>query len=133
MKTTTNILYILLIFIALTACVKKENHTNLTVEKWHLVEQLLDPGDGSGVFVPVESEKIIELSSDSSFLSNGSMCSMTSASNEPSTGFYSSTEFIPDNCSNQGMLTILYEINDDEMILRYQCFEACAQKYTKIN
>ena len=37
------------------------------IGKWKLIEQLADPGDGSGTFQPIESDIVIE------FFSNGNV------------------------------------------------------------
>jgi hypothetical protein len=42
----------------LSAC-NTENQNEGLVSKWHLIEQLMDPGDGSGTFQPVTSDKTI--------------------------------------------------------------------------
>ena len=53
------------------------------VNKWQLIEMLADPGDGSGGFEPVTSNKVIEFWDDGTITSNGSICTMSSSTNAP--------------------------------------------------
>ena len=75
---------------------------NKLTGKWKLVEALADPGDGSGTFQPVESEKTIEFRNDGTLIvSNGFLCPGASQS-VPATGTYSVREatISPQNCES---------------------------------
>ena len=57
---TSNMRYLILFFAigaSLQACTEEE--TDDLRNKWKLIEVLADPGDGSGTFQPVESDKTI--------------------------------------------------------------------------
>jgi Lipocalin-like domain len=101
------------------------------VGEWKLVEELMDPGDGSGTFQPVSSTKKIEFFDDGTFEANGEMCSMTNQSGTNHDGVYSTSTGIlnPDNCASTQPLNITYTLSADTLILNYPCFEGCAQKY----
>jgi hypothetical protein len=55
-------------------------------DKYYLIEVLLDLGDGSGIFEPVESEKFIELHQDGTVTSNGEICGFGVESNSATAG-----------------------------------------------
>ncbi len=107
---------------------------------WKLIEQLSDPGDGSGVFVPVNSNKTIEFKEDFTVYSNSTLCYMDSNSSDQSTGAFFAMEdttsiegtILPDNCEFSEA-QVLYKIESNNLILYYLCIEPCAQKYVKIN
>lgn len=125
-----NFILILLLIGTLNACSKEEAEST---DKWKLTEQLMDPGDGSGVFIAVVSDRTIEFFEDSTIVSNGNLCNLDISANQETTGTYSETDgyIYPDDC----MLIdfkISYEISGDELILSYFCIEPCRHKYLKI-
>jgi hypothetical protein len=126
-----NLILIVLIIGTLNACSKKESEST---NKWRLIEQLSDPGDGSGVFMPVVSDRTIEFFDDSTIVSNGNLCSLDIGSNQETTGTYSETDgyIYPDGCMEVDF-KISYEISGDELILSYFCIEPCRHKYLKID
>lgn len=105
--------------------------TNGLAGKWKLNEILMDPGDGSGTFSTVNSNKIIEFDNNGNVSSNGSLCDMSIETNISSTGTYSETDSTlkSDNCQSS---TIRYELNHNILIIIYPCFESCKAKYIKI-
>lgn len=122
----------------LLSCSKKECGfgNNCPIGEWVLIEQLVDPGDGSGVFMPVESDKTIQFKKNGSLSSNGEMCAMSGSSDESSNGTWSAddnTLTIEDCFGSLGELHITFELFGEFLILHYPCFEGCAQKYEKIN
>ena len=98
-----------------------------------MAEILSDPGDGSGTFQPVSSTKIIEFYDDGTLYSNGSICTISTDSNENFYGTYSSQDLTLSStqCQQQVFLTS-YEMTQTTLIIYYPCIEACAEKYTKI-
>ena len=103
------------------------------VSKWLLTEQLADPGDGSGVFMPVTSQKEIEFFEDGSFNSNGSLCVMDIYTTDPSSGTYDDNTMIIDvNGCTVSNFPRTYEILADTLILNYPCIEACREKFIRI-
>ena len=103
------------------------------VGEWLLVEELMDPGDGSGTFQPVVSDKEIEFLGNGTFEANGDMCSMTNQSGTAHSGVYdTATEtFSPDNCISAAPMAYRYSVTGDVLILSYPCFESCQQKYVR--
>lgn len=95
---------------------------------WKLTEVLADPGDGSGTFQPVSSNKKIVFTSDSKVTSNGSVCDMSIESNSSTTASYSEATHTID-CQNR---PVQYELNGNTLILSYFCIEGCQAKYIKV-
>ena len=126
-----NLFYLIIGTTLLISC-KKENTNNqeTTVSKWKLVEQLMDPGDGSGVFTPVISNKIITFYDDDTFTSNGDVCSLNTETENESNGKYLETEgaLSIKNCN----LHLSVQIEEPYMIISYPCIEGCSHKYEKI-
>ena len=119
----------------LTAC-NKGPHTvdNGIVGEWKLTEQLMDPGDGSGVFTNVNSNKVIIFDSNGSFYCNGSICFPDTSTANASSGTY---DTISQTLSglNCGIVPfdITYEMSNGDLIINYPCIEACREKFVKIN
>ncbi len=116
------------------------NNGNLELlGKWKLVEQLVDPGDGSGVFVPITSNRQIEFFSNSTVTVNGVLCYMSSEVGSESSGIYSKLQdnpyndgqIIPKNC-DYSETKLNYKIENSFLIIWYQCIEGCAQKFIKL-
>lgn len=93
---------------------------------------LSDPGNGSGVFVSVDSEKTMTFLNDGTLTSNGSLCSLDYTSLSPMTGVYSliDSTYTTVDC---GFMDIKYtfEIQDNVLIVSYPCIEACQSMFTK--
>lgn len=126
MKISFAILVILSLF---TSC-KKKDGGSLT-GTWELQEVLMDPGNGSGVFTAVSSDKNLVFHTNGNVNSNGIICDMSIESNTSTSGTYSKNDstIISATCQN---LIIKYELNGDTLILIYPCFEACKAKYTRV-
>lgn len=125
--------------IFLSSCEKDEPmQTCGTPTTWKLVEVLADPGDGSGTFQPVNSQKKLAFSDDGTVRANSDMCSMQ---NEPTPGnqgvfsvvanYDSSNSIISPNCPALSY-TLTYTINGNELIINYPCIEACQERYIKL-
>ena len=125
-------LTIAIFFLTFTSCDKDENATTNSLEgTWKLTEILADPGDGSGTFNPISSNKKLIFDNNGNITSNGLICDMSVETNSSTTGTYSisNSTINSANCQNS---TIKYELNGNTLILVYPCFEACKSKYTKI-
>lgn len=122
---------IYLLFLAmLSSCnkSKKDTKTGL-VGKFKLTQMLADPGDGSGTFELVKSNKIIEFHDNGKVSSNGELCEMSIASDHSTTGTYS----ITDSSINSSRCTNLrFEFIDNELIIHYPCIEGCSAKFEKL-
>lgn len=96
---------------------------------WRLTETLVDPGDGSGTFEPIESDKMVSFTADGEMSSNGNFC------NSPvinGSGIYSlSDSTITVECSQT--ITLHFDLTSESLIIFKHCIEPCAEKYVKTN
>ena len=99
---------------------------------WKLKEVLADPGDGSGTFLPVQSNKRITFEANGVITSNGSLCDMSTAADAPTSGTYSNTNFTfnSTDCSDPNY-NYSFEQTGTVLIITYPCFEPCKAKYVK--
>lgn len=120
----------------LSSSCEKDECTSSTgiVGEWELIEELMDPGDGSGTFQPVTSNKEIKFCKDGTFEANGGMCFMGTQTDSTHTGTYDETTetFSPDNCMSMMPMAYYYSVTGNTLILSYQCIEGCQQKYYRI-
>lgn len=143
MKT---LLYIL-ISVTILSCAsddEKPLDDNTLTGKWQLIEQLSDPGDGSGTFQPITSDRTIEFFSDGTIIINGILCFMSSEVGDKESGMFFLTtdtntdnqfdgEIIPNTCSSRSAKVFFNLPVNGNLILWYQCIEGCGQKFEKIN
>lgn len=120
----------------LISCSKDENDNSKTAEligQWKLIEQLADPGDGSGTFQSIDSQKIIEFSENEIVTSkNGSLCHPYS-DEQISSGSYSLSEKrITTNCQNVNIAFIGFEIKENYLLLHFASNEGFSQKFEKL-
>jgi hypothetical protein len=132
MNGIKNLLALVVLTGIITSCSKNEEEGQL-LSKWKLIEQLADPGDGSGVFTPVDSDKTIEFLCNDDVVSNGPLCTMSTETGSVGKGKYDASAkiIVPDNC-NSPEYQIAYSINDSVLILYYPCIEGCGQKFRLI-
>jgi heat shock protein HslJ len=103
------------------------------IGKWKLIEQLADPGDGSGTFKSIESQKFIEFKDEGIITSNGSLCDPYS-DEQISSGTYSISEGkITTNCQNPNIAFIGFIIEDGHLILNFASNEGFSQKFQKLD
>ena len=108
--------------------------------KWKIIERLVDPGDGSGTFQSIDSERTIEFFNNATVTVNGVMCYMATEVSSHTTGTYVSIfgsdfndgEITPPDCNYDGA-KVWYKISGANLILWYQCIEGCGEKYIKVN
>ena len=114
------------------------------VGKWKLIEQLIDPGDGSGTFQPIDSNRVIEFFSDNTVKMNGILCFMSTEIGTEESGVYmmitdsntdtqNNGEIIPNTCSSRSARVYFDLPENGNLILWYQCIEPCGQKFEKID
>jgi len=103
---------------------------------WQLKEVLADPGDGSGTFNPVQSERILLILGNGTFFSNQNLCAgpLDYSKSTQGTVDIENKFIIPDNCSlgEDQPFQINYSVIGDELILSYLCIEPCAEKYARV-
>lgn len=100
---------------------------------WQLIEIFSDPGDGSGSFSAVDSNKIVTFNNDGTVISNGTLCSLSTNATTPSIGLFieEAMTFATNAC---GLPDVNYEfeIDGNTLIIYPFCFEGCAAKYQKL-
>lgn len=127
---------IVFIFIAsgiIISCNNDDSVTNTElIGNWKLIEVLADPGDGSGIFSRVESEKIITFESNETITSNGQICDMSIEIGNPTFGTYSisNSTFNSSDCVNPDY-NYTFEQIGNILIINYPCIEPCQAKYKK--
>jgi len=99
---------------------------------WKLVELYSDPGDGSGKFNRVNSEKVFIFKEDGTLTSNGSICEIDNVIGVPSSGTFSSEDltFRSSDCSNPDY-DYEFTKSGDIITIFYFCFEGCGAKFKK--
>lgn len=120
--------------IVLSSCSDTDLKFEEIVGEWQLIETNLDPGDGSGVFTPVNSNRTITFKSNGTFTSKGDLCELNTSSTGTSNGVYNEANetMTIDSCTGVDN-NILYELVNKNLILNYTCIEACQHKYEKIS
>lgn len=116
---------------AVNSCSDSAAIENELTGSWKLVETLADPGDGSGTYQPVESQKTITFNSDGTVIVlNGSFCPTGGESNPSGVGAYSIKDMMinPKDCESG----IQFELKDSTLILSFPCIEPCGEKYVKV-
>ncbi len=123
------VIFVSIILLVISGCGKEKcGSAACIIDEWKLVEELIDPGNGSGTFQPVSSNKKITFFSNGNYDSNGVTCTMENQAGPSSEGTFSSANgtLSPESCPNMG---IFYTLSTDTLILTYHCFEGCQQKY----
>jgi len=128
------VLSIASLFSLAVSCGEDTVATPESINKWRLIEQLADPGDGSGTFQPVDSERTIEFVDDETVRSNGSFCGMGTSADEEFTATHNAEEkyILVEGCGGASF-KVLYEFDEEFLYLRFPCIEPCAQKYERVN
>lgn len=129
------ILLVSSLLLLLISCSKDntDSETDL-IGEWKLIEVNSDPGDGSGTFQSVESDKVVVFFKNGTVASNGTICHISIESNDPTSGTYSLTDSTissPDCVQTE--FEISFELINSKLILRYPCIEGCQEKFAKIN
>lgn len=124
-------IFVLALFLTFTACTKP----NLgTLGEWNLIEYYGDPGDGSGTFQAVDSDKTLLFYDDGTFeVKNGSLCDLGAESGDMTGTYEEVTNIITVDCPGiTNPFPYSFEINaDNELLLYYPCIEPCVEKYEK--
>jgi len=123
-----------ILFSLATSCAEEAPATPESVDKWKLIEQLSDPGDLSGTFQAVSSDKTIEFIDENTVDCKGSLCSMSTEAVGETTATYNAAEkfILVEGCGGSSF-KINYEFEDEFLYLRYPCREPCVQKFEKSN
>ena len=141
MKNTLIILLSILLINCTSDDSKPKEENSELLGKWKLIEQLADPGDGSGTFQSIDSDRVIEFFSNGTVTANGILCYMSSEVGTENSGTYKSVEttsfsdgeITPNSCDlNFVDPKVFYKIEGSNLILWYQCIEGCGQKFAKL-
>jgi hypothetical protein len=99
--------------------------------RWKLSEIFADPGNGSGTFQSVTSNKTLVFDNNGNVTSNGIICDMSSGTNLSSSGTYSliNGKINSSLCPN---INIQFELNNNTLLLIYPCIEPCKSKYIRV-
>ena len=128
------IVFTLIIVGVLFSCNNDDDSNSSTelIGNWKLIAVLADPGDGSGTFSVVESEKIITFENSGVITSNGTLCDMSINADNLTSGTYSIIEstFKSSDCINPDY-DYTFEKNGAILIIDYPCIEPCQAKYIK--
>jgi len=109
-----------------------QNNNSVITGRWKLIEVYSDPGDGSGDFSSVTSEKLLIINSDNTIESNRDLCHIWSSEETKSTASYSlvNSTIVPNNCNSEKEWH--FELEEENLIIRYVCKEGCAEMYKKL-
>ena len=105
---------------------------------WQLTEVLADPGDGSGTYRPVDSDKSIVFFEDGRFEANQNMCAAGDSDDLRNTGTYSLADatLTVTNChfgASEEALKLHFTIDEGALYISYPCIEPCGEKYVRIS
>ncbi|NNF19952.1 MAG: hypothetical protein HKN61_09245 [Flavobacteriaceae bacterium] len=133
----SHVLFPLLLIILLVSCKGSDDEIYTSddiIGAWQLRAVLADPGDGSGEYEPVRSNKTIEFFEDGTFVSNVSFCGGSQESGEGFSGTYDpeTGSIVPQGCAFPGS-GIRYSFEGKNLIIHLPCIEPCGEKYKKIH
>ncbi|MBC9798298.1 hypothetical protein [Sinomicrobium weinanense] len=135
MKKHRNNIFVFSLFLLFSCSGDNDPEDAELVGSWKLIEYLADPGNGSGSFQPVNSDKTVTFHADKTITSNGKLCTFTirADAGKRGTGVYSLTDSIitPNDCTEQQHSNIYFEMDNNNLIIKYICVEGCAQKFKK--
>jgi len=103
------------------------------VGDWELIEILSDPGDGSGTYQSVDSDKILTFKIDGTVTSNGSLCDLSIDTEMMTSGTYSETDstFKSADCPNPDF-NYRFIQDGNKLTINFPCFEPCGARYKKL-
>ncbi|MDP5200887.1 lipocalin family protein [Flavobacterium sp. DG2-3] len=128
------ILLLLCIGILFSCSNEEEKSSESTViGTWKLIEVNADPGDGSGTFRAIESNKTIEFKSNGIITTNSSLCDPYSEEIKSSGSYSLANNSITTNCQNPNIATISFELEDEYLILNFISNEGYSQKFKRVN
>ncbi len=131
---------IFLLILSIFSCTPEEepiieDESPILMSTWQLIETLFDPGDGSGTFTPIDSDKIIRLWDDGSIQANGAFCPLevdpTSEFVEVGTYSTANETFTINDCNGIEQ-EMMYKIEASILRVYFPCIEPCAWKFQLI-
>jgi len=129
-KTLTGIIVLFLVI----SCKNDDALSVNTIEgEWKLIAVLADPGDGSGEFRSVSSNKTVRFNANGSYTSNGKICDFSSLADDESEGIYVATDQgYSIECEGQFVYPVNLQLKDGFLIITFFCIEPCQHKYKKV-
>ena len=131
------ILYTLLSFVV--SCANKDDYFDGSqgqlLSQWKLIAMYTDPGDGSGDFETVSSNKTVSFYSDDVIASNGDLCIMGTNTTDGSFGTFTigtTNTITPNSCTFEPPFSMTFVIENSILLIYYTCIEACVEKYELI-
>lgn len=135
MKVLTYSLLFFITCIAFSACSNSEDvipESTSIIGKWQLIETYADPGDGSGKFIAVKSNKTLNFSSTEVRTNEGSFCSNLSTDTYSlSESEYEGTIYTLLKYGSCDM-AYSYVIAGNTLTIYYNCIEGCGERYKRI-
>ena len=113
------------------SCQDKDVVESSVIGKWKLIEELFDPGDGSGTFQPVTRNMTIEFFNNNTFASSENLCASSTGNSTTGTFSLDDKTLSPENCSNSGFI-LHFNLEGSNLIISYPCIEPCQQKFVKV-
>ncbi|WP_299103931.1 hypothetical protein [uncultured Tenacibaculum sp.] len=126
--------FLLLMFITLLYACSDNNaiaSKSTVYGKWKLIEILADPGDGSGVFQQVMSDKTLEFKENGIVITNTSLCNPYSEEVIGSGSYDFTEKVIRTGCENSNISKIYFEFENEYLILNFISNEGYSQKFEK--
>jgi hypothetical protein len=116
------------LFIVLSSSCKEGMENNPAFGAWKHVESKSDMGDGKATFHRVDSDKTLLFTAYGTVISNQNVC-IGNNFKEGTVATWNPEEksFNLDECA----ATYELELDGDQLIVNYQCMEACAEKYVR--
>ena len=126
-----NILWGFVMLLTVCSCDSDDNAIDTVdvIGQWKLIEVYNDPGDGSGDFEAVTSNKTIKFNSDGTLTANGELCVLTTEANAMVNGTYSLEDL---SIETPNCLQLTFVPSTTELIIVIPCDEPCLAKYSKI-
>lgn len=124
-----------LFFVLLLLCCKKDNTgpDNALEGTWKLIAMYADPGDGSGDFLPVNSQKTIQFNADGTYSSNGDICAFSAKADGDTEGEYLTMEVgFQIVCESEFSIQLRLDVQDGYLIVTFFCIEPCQQKFQRL-
>jgi hypothetical protein len=130
-KIIIHFIFILVVTVSCSGDKDDQQTLNTKIGTWKLIEVLADPGDGSGVYTKVNSDKTVTFFASGKVESNASLCAIGNGPNQPGHGVYDEEKgiIIPDGCQSN---KIRVEFKDANLFLTFLCIEPCGEKYVKV-
>lgn len=122
----------LLVMVLLFSCKKTDTiNGNGIAGNWKLIEVLVDPGNLSGEFEPVQSNKKITFNTFNTFECNGDICDMSLETNSGSSGTYNQADgrILPNDCPS---VSLGFTVTGNTLLISYPCIEPCTAKFVRV-